>query len=169
MTCKTELALLRERQLAALRTATGQPERITLGFACASQDRGFRVAFARQLGAKRFTCEGVEKDPHIASPLQRLQGLFRPKALTLTPEELDFSGLVCAWCGDATQWVSCGRCKAFICGARSRGSSFVCRPSCGCQGQTQALGDVDAARQSGSSPRPAIGRAAAPYLPRRPR
>jgi hypothetical protein len=43
-----------------------------------------------------------------------------------------------------------------ICGARSSGSSFTCRDSCGAKFQTGPLEALDAAR-SGSSARLAIG------------
>jgi hypothetical protein len=67
MSHKSELALLREQQLAKLREATGSPERFTADFACARHDRAFRVTFARFSPAQRFRCESVDQaEPHQA-------------------------------------------------------------------------------------------------------
>jgi hypothetical protein len=77
MTRKNELALIRERQLAELRAASGKTERFTLDCACAESDRAFQVTFARAPGARRFTCATVEKQERPSSTLDRLQGLFR--------------------------------------------------------------------------------------------
>ncbi|WGJ13868.1 hypothetical protein QEV83_14485 [Methylocapsa sp. D3K7] len=158
MSHKSELALLREQQLAKLREATGAPERFVVDFACALHDRAFRVTFARFSSAQRFRCESVDKtESHQATTMARLQGLLRPAdALRVRTEEVDFSTVPCAWCADDSGWTLCDRCKMLVCGARSSGSSFTCRVSCGARFQTARLDALDAARP-GSSTRLAIG------------
>jgi hypothetical protein len=158
MSHKTELALLRNQQLAKLREATGSAERFTADFACAKHDRGFRVTFARFSPSQRFRCESVDKDePHHATTMARLQGFLRPaEALRVRTEEVDFSAVSCAWCAAASGWTLCAKCKTLICGASSSGHSFTCRDSCGAHFHTAPLEALDAARP-GSSSRLAIG------------
>lgn len=158
MTHKSELALLREQQLARLREATGTPERFTAEFACAKHDRAFRVTFARTSPAQRFRCESIDKnEASQPTAAERLQRLLRPaEALRVRTEEVDLSTLSCAWCAAASGWTLCNRCKTLICGARSSGRSFTCRESCGAQFETVPLDALDAARP-GSSARLAIG------------
>ena len=79
MSHKSELAIIREQQLAGLREATGTPERFVLDFACARHDRAFRVTFARFSPAQRFRCESIVKsESGQATTIERLQGLLRP-------------------------------------------------------------------------------------------
>ena len=159
MSHKSELAIIREQQLARLREATGTPERFVVDFACARHDRAFRVTFARFSPAQRFRCESVDKtESHQATTIARLQGLLRPaEALRVRTEEVDFSTVSCAWCAASSGWTLCANCKTMVCGARSSGRSFTCRDSCGAQFQTAPLEALDAARQRGSSARLAIG------------
>ena len=93
MSHKSELAILRQQQLAKVREATGTPERFVADFACALHDRAFRVTFARFSSAQRFRCESVDKtESHQATTLARLQGFLRPAdALRVRTEEVDFS------------------------------------------------------------------------------
>jgi hypothetical protein len=158
MSHKSELAIKREQQLARLREATDTPERFAVDFACALHDRAFRVTFARFSPSQRFRCESVDKDePRQATTMARLQGLLRPAdALRVRSEEVDFSTVSCTWCAAASGWTLCARCKTMICGARSTGSYFTCRDSCGAKFQTAPLEALDAAR-SGSSARLTIG------------
>jgi hypothetical protein len=157
MSHKSELAILRQQQLAKVREATGTPERFVADFACALHDRAFRVTFARFSSAQRFRCESVDKtESHQATTLARLQGFLRPAdALRVRTEEVDFSTVPCAWCADDTRWTLCDRCKMLVCGARSSGHSFSCRDSCAAQFQTARHDALDAAR-AGSSTRLAI-------------
>jgi len=157
MSHKSELAIIREQQLARLREATGTPERFVADFACARHDRTFRVTFARFSPAQRFRCESVDKIESHQATIARLQGLLRPaEALRVRTEEVDFSALSCAWCAASSGWTLCAQCKTLVCGARSSGHSFTCRDSCGAHFQTAPLDALDAAR-SGSSTRLAIG------------
>jgi hypothetical protein len=157
MSLKSDLAIKREQQLARLREATGTPERFTLDFACARHDRAFRATFARFSAAERFRCESVDKTQAHPSTTERLQGLLRPAdALRVPAGEIEFRSLSCAWCGDASGWTLCGRCKAMVCRARSAGHSFTCRDGCGARFQTEPLEAIDAARQGGTA-RLAIG------------
>jgi hypothetical protein len=57
MNHKSELAIIREQQLARLRESTGTPERFVVDFACARHDRAFRATFARFSPAQRFRRE----------------------------------------------------------------------------------------------------------------
>ena len=93
MSHKSELAIIREQQLARLREATGTPERFVLDFACARHDRAFRVTFARFSPAQRFRCESVDKsESGQATTIARLQGLLRPaEALRVRTEDVDLS------------------------------------------------------------------------------
>lgn len=159
MSHKSELTIIREQQLATLRETTGTPERFVADFACARHDRAFRVTFARFSPAQRFRCESIDKaESNQATTMERLHGLLRPaEALRVRAEEVDFSSVSCAWCGDDSHWIRCGKCKAMVCGARSSGRSFTCRDSCGARSQTSPLEALDAARQGGTSDRLAIG------------
>ncbi len=159
MNHKSELAIIREQQLAGLREATGTPERFVLDFACARHDRAFRVTFARFSPAQRFRCESVDKaETHQPTTMARLQGLLRPaEALRVRTEDVDLSTVSCAWCAAASGWTLCAKCKTLICGARSSGRLFTCRDSCGAQFQTAPLETLDAAWQGGSSAQLAIG------------
>ncbi|MGH6810809.1 MAG: hypothetical protein ACREDM_00190 [Methylocella sp.] len=158
MSHKSELSMIREQQLARLRETTGTPERFVADFACARHDRAFRVTFARFSPAQRFQCESIDKaELHQTTTMERLQGLLRPaEALRVRAEEVDFSSVSCAWCGDDSHWIRCGKCKAMVCGARSSGRSFTCRDSCGARSQTVPLEALDAAREGGTSARLAI-------------
>lgn len=155
MSHKSELAIIREQQLARLRETTGTPERFVADFACARHDRSFRVTFARFSPTQRFRCESVDKaESNQATTIERLQGLLRPaEVLRVRAEEVDFSTVTCAWCASASGWTLCANCKAMVCGARSSGRSFACRDSCGTQSQTAPLEALDAARQGGTSAR----------------
>jgi hypothetical protein len=158
MNHKSELAIIREQQLAKLREATDTPERFVVDFACARHDRAFRVTFARFSPAQRFRCESVDKsESHQATTIERLQGLLHPaEALRVRTEDVDVSTVSCAWCAVASGWTLCAKCKTMVCAARSSGRSFTCRDSCGAQSSTVPLEALDAAR-SGSSARLAIG------------
>jgi hypothetical protein len=158
MNHKSELAIIREQQLAKLREATGTPERFVVDFACARHDRAFRVTFARFSPAERFRCESVDKsESGQATTMARFQGLLRPaEALRVRSEDVDFSTVSCAWCAAASGWTLCAKCKTMVCGARSTGSYFTCRNSCGAKFQTAPLEALDAVR-SGSSARLTIG------------
>ncbi len=155
MSHKSELAIIREQQLAGLREATGTPERFVLDFACARHDRAFRVTFARFSPAQRFRCESIVKsESGQATTIERLQGLLRPaEALRVRTEDVDLSSVSCASCAAASGWTLCAKCKTLICGARSSGRSW---DSCGAHFQTAPLDALDAAR-SGSSAQLAIG------------
>jgi hypothetical protein len=159
MSHKSELAIIREQQLAGLRKATGTPERFVLDFACARHDRAFRVTLARFSPAQRFRCESVDKSESVqATTMARLQGLLRPaEALRVRTEDVDVSTVSCAWCAAASGWTLCAKCKTLICGARSTGRSFTCRDSCGAQFQTAPLDALDAARQGATATQLAIG------------
>lgn len=158
MSHKTELALMREQQLARLREATGMAEHFVMDCACAKHDRAFRATFARKSPAQRFRCESVDKSeagqPRLA---ERLHGLLNPVDAPRVPAgEIEFTTLSCAWCGDDSGWTLCSRCHAMICGARSSNGSFACRKSCGARGGTQPLDSVTAGRP-GSPARLVIG------------
>jgi hypothetical protein len=161
MNHKSELAILRNQQLAKLREQTGSPERFTLDFACAAHDRAFRVTFARLSTAERFRCESVDKsDPGKATALKRLHGLFRQaESKQFRADEVNLGSVACAWCAGPRRWTLCSQCKAFVCGARSTGEWFTCRDSCGARFMTGPLETLEAAPQSGStSNQRAIGR-----------
>jgi hypothetical protein len=54
-----------------------------------------------------------------------------------------------------------------VCGARSRGSFFICRRSCGARSETHPLAELEAARHAGADGGAAIGHAAVKALPGR--
>jgi hypothetical protein len=153
MSYKSDLARLREEQLAKLRETSGTPERFVVECACAIHDRSFRVTFARHSPAQNFRCESVDKTA-LPEPtaLERLQGFFRcEEALRIRSEQIDFSTLHCAWCGTPPHWTLCAECRTLVCGAHSSGGSFTCRDSCGAQFQTTRLEALTASRQPGTS------------------
>jgi len=167
MSKKDELAFAREQQLAKLRGTTVEPERITLEFACALHDRGFRMTFARTSPSHRFRCESVEKDaPRHATAREPLQGLFKPAdSLRVRVEELDLPSLPCVVCGFESSWTLCHHCNKLVCGARSTTGHFTCRKSCGGQFRTVPVDALDASHSTGTTPRPAIGRQGQTLLP----
>jgi hypothetical protein len=160
MSHKSDLALMREQQLAKLRESTNSPERFVAEFACAKHDRAFRVTFARTSPAKRFRCESIDKSaPGPGAMLERLKGLFSAtEALRIRTDDVDISSVSCAWCAAPPQWTLCGECRTLVCGAGRSGSSFTCRASCGAQSQAGGkLESLDAARQGGAPEKPLIG------------
>lgn len=159
MNPKSELAILRDQQLAKLREQTDRPERFTLNFACAEHDRTFRMTFARFSMTQRFRCESVDKsETRKATALEHLQALFRRgESVRVRSDDVDFASITCAWCAAHAQWTLCGRCKAFVCGARSADGRFKCRDSCGAQFETAPLEVLDGAGNSGTGSQLAIG------------
>jgi hypothetical protein len=158
-THKNELAIVREQQLAALRTKAGKPERLTLRFACAAQDIEFQVTFARLPPAARFTCETIDPSKGRTSPLARLQGLFRPaETFTVPAAEMDLRSVACA-CARPVHWILCNHCGAFVCNSRSDGATFICRRTCGGRGETVPLRHVNGAKNGGTEGLTALPRA----------
>ncbi len=116
------------QKIAALRKATGRPERFILNCACAVKDKGFSVIMERFDDKVPFTIASTVTeagDSSGASPAPR----------TLKASDVDFTGWKCPFCGDTGGTVSCQGCNTVICSGRVRredGSRmFHCRDSCG--------------------------------------
>ena len=156
---RNQLAVQRERQLAALREKNGMCEQFTLHCACAMHDKEFRAVFVKRPGAARYAWEKSER---IAdrSGLPSRGTSHRPNSKTIKVEEADFDFL-CEFCG-SEGWTLC-KCGAFVCGQKKKGNRFQCRASCGREYTTQPLTEVPGS--SGHSPAAAIGHLRAKLLP----
>lgn len=130
-------------KLAALRKATGRPERFVSACACALHDRPFTVVYERIDTTKPFTIAAIHAFTAQGSGDIRQKGvsLFgtRPLQKSVSATEIDMTGWRCPHCGCAAHVVACKSCGTTICGGRTvRGPGgedvFNCRPSCGARG-----------------------------------
>jgi hypothetical protein len=162
---RNELAVIRHQQLAQLRQKIGQPERMTVNCACAAHDRDYQATFARMPPATHFKCETMDK---AESPSTIGVGISA-SVLRVPADEIDWM-FSCPWCRTPPDawapdtWTLCPRCKSLICGARSDGNWFTCRPSCGASGRrTVPVRELPGAKAGGPG-RKAIGHAAMKLL-----
>lgn len=129
-----------DRRVAALRVATGKPERFVVQCACAVYDAGFSVLFERFGSHERFRIAAIEKDGAAGAS----GGV--PRRRSIRVEEIDDAGWKCPHCGNAGDYVHCGGCNTIICGSSVRSvpgtKVFNCRASCGRTGSLVPLEEV---------------------------
>lgn len=147
-------------KLAALRKATGRPERFVSACACALHDRPFTVVYERTDPTKPFTLAQI----HAGSPQESGNagnegtGLFgfRQTRKSVAAADIDMTGWRCPHCGCADHVVACQSCGTTVCGGRTvRGPGpedvFNCRPSCGARGtlmEASVVHGVDGAHKA---------------------
>jgi hypothetical protein len=99
---------------------------------CAVHDKPYILRFERQAtGLLRFT-------KTIRMEGQGSEGAHAPSGTevyspidTHSLKEFEKSAMPCAWCGDGS--FNLCTCNALVCGGRSVGETFRCRPSCGAE------------------------------------
>lgn len=147
-------------KLAALRKATGRPERFVSACVCALHDRPFTVVYERIDTTKPFTIAAIhagtaQGSGNVGKEGAGLFGLVTPRR-SVPAAEIDMTGWRCPHCGCAAHVVACQSCGTTICGGRTvRGPGmdavFNCRRSCGARGtliDAAVVHGVDGVRKS---------------------
>lgn len=147
-------------KLAALRKATGRPERFVSECMCALHDQPFTVVYERIDTAKPFTISGIHAGSAQGSCNVGKEGTglfsFRQARKSVAAADIDMTGWLCPHCGCADHVVACQSCGTTVCGGRTvrghgREDVFNCRPSCGARGtlmDASIVHGVDGARNT---------------------
>lgn len=126
-----------EKKLAALRVATGRPERFISLCACALHDRPFAVVYERSDASCPFTIAGIYKEGEGNDAA--LMSARTGGSKTLPVSAVDTTGWCCPHCQCSAHTIACQKCGTTVCGGRTRAyhgtaEVFECRSSCGARG-----------------------------------
>lgn len=129
-----------ENKLAALRVATGRPERFISLCACALHDRPFAVVYERCDAARPFTIAGIYRDGEGNDAVSGAARVSGSKALPASA--VNTTGWRCPHCQAGGRNIACQNCGTTVCGGRTRAyhgtaEVFECRSSCGARGTLQ--------------------------------
>ncbi len=123
-------------------------ERRVLRCNCALTDKAFEGVFIRRKGEDKFTFKEAVL-PETGGTAARPSS---PEKISFDADEFNLDSMHCPHCS-ASDWIRCGKCKSFICDARSedRGGHlfFRCAESCGNDGLTTTLKRVEAYKPAG--------------------
>jgi hypothetical protein len=119
-----------EAALQMLREAPTQAlEVIQFDCACAVHDKPYTVEFAREIdGQLRYLRSVKEGDGEGLASTQREK---RNGRHALAIGEFERMAFPCPWCGNRDINYCRSDCGALVCGGRTQGGRFHCRPSCG--------------------------------------
>lgn len=150
-----------EKKLAALRVATGRPERFISLCACAVHDKPFAVVYERSDPARPFTISGIYRDGEGDAAASWSAHMSASK--TLPASAVDTTGWRCPHCRDSSRDIACQKCGTTVCGGRTRSypgtaEVFECRTSCGARGtlkDAESIKGIEEVRKRGSGLRSA--------------
>lgn len=123
-------------------------ERRILRCSCAAHDKPFDGVFIRRKGEDKFTF----KEALLPKPGEKSAPPASPEKISFDADEFELDSMHCPHC-KASHWIHCGKCKLFVCDARSEDRSghlfFRCAHSCGNDGLTSTLTRVEAYKPAG--------------------
>jgi len=127
------------RVLQAGQTVPGAPaagrEARTVMFRCACNGKPFYVVFAYEAHMCKYKPVRIEKQPQQQSSGEGAP-YTEPGSQSYDLREFDFRGWVCPWCGldrkgRGSEFIRCGKCRAYICQGRTVNGVFRCHDGCG--------------------------------------